>query len=97
MTDHDDNVFGNTRSAIYVRLFRDLQRIMACSVGDKPPVVGDRSLLSCSVSGLHGTLAGDNPAMNGLGYSYAVFAQDDWKVTPSLTFEFRLHTKIHPP
>src|SRR6266852_3068345 len=35
--------------------------------------------------------------MNGLGYSYAVFAQDDWKITPSLTLNFGLRYEIHPP
>jgi hypothetical protein len=35
--------------------------------------------------------------MNGLGYSYAVFAQDDWKVTPSLTINFGLRYELHPP
>ena len=38
-----------------------------------------------------------NPAMNGLGYSYAVFAQDDWKITPYLTINAGLRYEIHPP
>ncbi len=35
--------------------------------------------------------------MNGLGYSYAVFAQDDWKVTPYLTINAGLRYELHPP
>ncbi len=35
--------------------------------------------------------------MNGLGYSYAVFAQDDWKITPHLTINAGLRYELHPP
>ena len=38
-----------------------------------------------------------NPAMNGLGYSYAFFGQDDWKVTPYLTINAGFRYEIHPP
>ena len=34
--------------------------------------------------------------MNGLGYSYAFFAQDDWKVTPHLTINAGLRYKRIP-
>ena len=35
--------------------------------------------------------------MNGLGYSYSMFAQDDWKVTPYLTINAGLRYELHPP
>ncbi len=33
----------------------------------------------------------------GLGYSYASFAQDDWKVTPYLTMNIGFRYELHPP
>ena len=32
-----------------------------------------------------------------MGYSYAVFAQDDWKVTPYLTINAGFRYELHPP
>ena len=32
-----------------------------------------------------------------MGYSYAVFAQDDWKVTPYLTMNIGFRYELHPP
>ena len=100
MTDHDDNVFGNTRSGQYT---------FDCSVtcndingnaptATSPPVVGDPFAAFLLGYPDYTVLSQvNNPAMNGLGYSYAVFAQDDWKITPSLTLNFGLRYEIHPP
>jgi hypothetical protein len=88
LTDHDENVFGNTRLGQYT--FNG-SSALGTAIGDPYTqfLLGypDATVLSQVT----------NPAMNGLGYSYAAFAQDDWKVTPYLTLNVGFRYELHPP
>ena len=88
LTDHDENVFGNYRSGQYT--FNSSSTVGA-TIGDPYTqfLLGypDATVLSQVT----------NPAMNGLGYSYALFAQDDWKLTPYLTINAGFRYELHPP
>jgi len=101
MTDHDDNVFGNQRSGQYV--FNGATTNLDVngnnpSISGLPPAVGDPFTAFLLGYPDYTVLSQvNNPAMNGLGYSYAVFVQDDWKITPSLTLNFGLRYELHPP
>jgi hypothetical protein len=88
MSDHDDNVFGNLRMG---QFFFDGSSDPGVTIND--PFV--QFLLGYPDYTLLGQV--NNPNMNGLGYSYAVFAQDDWKVTSTLTLNFGLRYELHPP
>src|ERR1700722_914122 len=88
LTDHDENVFGNYRAGQYV--FNATSTVGA-AIGD--PYTEFLLGYPDNVTLAQVT----NPAMNGLGYSYAVFAQDDWKITPHLTINAGLRYEIHPP
>jgi hypothetical protein len=88
MTDHDDNVFGSYRSGLYT--FNGTSTVGG-SVGD--PFT--QFLLGYPDYTILATVT--NPNMDGLGYSYAWFAQDDWKITPHLTLNFGLRYELHPP
>lgn len=88
LSDHDDNVFGNYRSGWYVF---DGSSSVGGTIGDPYTafLLGYPDYTEVSTT--------NNPKMNGLGYSYSFFVQDDWKVTPNLTLNIGLRYEIHPP
>jgi hypothetical protein len=88
LTDHDENVFGNTRSGQYT--FNGSTDV-GVTINDPYTqfLLGYPDATSLSQV--------TNPAMNGLGYSYSGFAQDDWKLTPNLTINAGFRYELHPP
>ena len=88
ISDHDDNVFGNYRSGWYVF---DGSSQVGTNIGDPFTafLLGYPDYTEVSTV--------NNPTMNGLGYSYAWFAQDSWHVTPQLTLNAGLRYELHPP
>ncbi len=86
LTDHDDNVFGNDSSGVYA--FTNGQ---ASGIGNpyQAFLAGYPDYTIASTV--------NKPTMDGLGFSYAVYAQDDWKITPRLTLNIGLRYELHPP
>ena len=88
ISDSDDNAFGSLRSGQYTF---DGSSPVGATIGD--PFA---SFLQGYPDWELITLI-NNDKMNGLGYAYAFFAQDDLKITPDLTLNLGLRYELHPP
>ena len=88
LTDYDTNVFGNYTSGWFV--------FDQSSTADE--TIGDAyTSFLLGYPDYTETATINKPEMDGLGYSYAWFAQDDWKITPNLTLNLGLRYELHPP
>ena len=95
LTDHDDNVFGNYRSGWYV--FDGSSSIVQGTSGLSAPAGEPYAGFLLGLPDYTEVSSTNDPTMNGLGYSYAFFGQDDWKVSSRLTLNLGLRYELHPP
>jgi hypothetical protein len=88
LTDFDTNVFGNYTSGWFVF---DQSSAVGGTIGDP------YTSFLLGYPDYTATATIRKPEMDGLGHSYAFFAQDDWKITPKLTLNLGLRYELHPP